>query len=177
MKLFIGLLSLLLFSSCPSDSVYTLSVTALDGTTTSLSGFSGRKLLVFPFTADSSSRQLLLAMDSLQQADADSLVVIGVPALDFDSSLTIPSVTALKDSLGIGLRITQPGYVTKAAGSTQLPVFQWLTSLSHNGHFDRDVNQEGQLFVVDKTGVLYSIIEMNMYRSVFGQVLHVSVSQ
>jgi glutathione peroxidase-family protein len=43
-------------------------------------------------------------------------------------------------------------------GENQHPLFKWLTHLNKNTHFDRDVEETGQLFIISKKGTLYGIL-------------------
>jgi glutathione peroxidase len=154
------ILSGILFLTLPAgDSFYNLSVTAITGTAVSVAGFQGKRVLVVPFNGAQVDWGMLEKLDSLQKQHSDSLAVLAVPALDFDTSVNSASLAHIHDSLGLGLILIQPGYVKKAAGASQLPVFQWLTNNSRNTHFNRDVEADGQVFVISPKGTLYSIIE------------------
>jgi|GEM_PF-3863112 len=170
MKAFLGIL---LFSIAGwwGTSIYDVSFTQLDGTTLNMGAFRGKKLVIFAFNGRNPSRGLLQRLDSVQRANADSVVLIGVPALDLDSTAQAPSLDHLKDSLGLVMYIGHPSYVRKSSGAAQIPLFQWLTSVGQNTHFDRDVEEEGMLFFVNTSGELYAIINNGLSRALLPEIL------
>jgi glutathione peroxidase-family protein len=149
---------------------YSLSFTRLDGTTVSTSGYKGKKVIIYVFNGGHPNLGTLLAMDSIQRSNVDSVVVLAFPALDFDSSVKSRSLKALSDSLGLSLVMAQPCRAKRAAAA-QHPLFSWLTTISANSHFGRDVEDDGMLFVISKQGSLYAVINGGMYPAVLPQVL------
>jgi glutathione peroxidase-family protein len=152
-------------------SFYSLSCTRLDGSMIALSSLQGKKVLLFAFNGSNPNWGMLRAIDSIQKLHADSMSVIAFPALDFDSAVNTIYLGKMHDSLGLHLTFAQPGFVKRKAGQRQLVLFQWLTSMTGNGHFNRDVEKEGQIFVVDGKGTLYSIIEEQTYRWALPKIL------
>ena len=148
----------------PGSGFYSLSCTRLDGSSMALSSLQGKKVLLFAFNGSNPNWGMLKAVDSIQKLHADSMAVIAFPALDFDSAVNATYLGKIHDSLGLGLTFAQPGFVKRQAGQQQLALFQWLTSMTGNGHFNRDVEKEGQIFIVNGKGTLYSIIEEQTYR-------------
>lgn len=170
MKAILGIL-FLAGATWLGTSIYDLSFTRLDGTTVNMGDFRGKKLIVFAFNSRKPDKGLLQRLDSVQRRISDSVVLIAIPALDLDSTSDLPSLTHLKDSLGLVLNIGQPTYVRKASGASQMPLFQWLTSVSQNTHFDRDVEEEGMLFFVNTKGELYSIINNGLSQALLPEIL------
>jgi glutathione peroxidase-family protein len=175
MKLLFSLLLFALFPVRNAGNFFTLSFTRLDGTVVSTSAYQGKRVIVFAFNGAHPNISILHAMDSIQKANPDSLMVLAFPALEFDSSANVQTVTSVRDSMGLSLIIGQPCSVTKASGSAQIPLFQWLTSIQGNGHFSRDVEEEGMMFIVGKRGTLYSVINAGLYTAILPKVLKVSV--
>jgi glutathione peroxidase-family protein len=149
---------------------YGFSFTRLDGSTVSTSSYQGKKVIIYVFNGGHPNRETLLAMDSIQRANADSVVVLAFPALDFDSTAKSGSLKKLSDSLGLSLVIAQPCRAKRGAAA-QHPLFSWLTTVSANTHFGRDVEDDGMLFVISKQGSLYGVINGGMYQAVLPQVL------
>jgi glutathione peroxidase-family protein len=150
---------------------YSFSFTRLDGTAMSTSSYQGKKVIVYVFNGGHPNRATLLAMDSIQRANVDSVVVLAFPALDFDSSANSASLKVLSDSLGLSMVMAQPCRVKRAAAGVQQPLFRWLTTMSANTRFGRDVEDDGMLFVVSKQGSLYGVINGGLYLAVLPQVL------
>lgn len=150
---------------------YSFSFSRLDGTTTSTSAYQGKKVIIYVFNGGNPNRATLLAMDSIQRANVDSVVVLAFPALDFDSSANSGSLKKLSDSLGLSMVMAQPCRVKRSAAGAQQPLFRWLTTTSANTRFGRDVEDDGMLFVISKQGSLYGVINGGLYSAVLPQVL------
>lgn len=170
MKIFI-LAIIIAAASSLNGSFYSFSFTRLDGTAMSTSSYQGKKVIVFVFNGGHPNQTTLLAMDSIQRANVDSVVVLAFPALDFDTSVNSASLKALSDSLGLSMVMSQPCKVKRSAGVAQLPLFHWLTNMSGNTRFGRDVEDDGMLFVISKQGSLYGVINGGLYAAVLPQVL------
>ena len=168
---FIILLLLIASANTPASNFYSFSFTRLDGRTISTSSYQGKKVIVFVFKGGNPNRATLLAMDSIQRANVDSVVVLAFPALDFDSSANSASLKVLSKSLGLSMVMAQPCRVKRSAAGAQQPLFRWLTTASANTHFGRDVEDDGMLFVISKQGSLYGVINGGLYSAVLPQVL------
>ncbi len=177
MKMLTGLLLFMTLPAGYAGNFFTLSFTKLDGTTVSTSDYTGKKVIVFAFNGAHPDLNLLIAMDSIQRAYPDSLQVLAFPALELDSSANSQTVGNLVDSLGLQLVVGSPALVKISSGAGQIPLFTWLTSVQGNGHFDRDMEEEGMLFIVNNTGNLYSILNRGLYRAILPSVLSTATAQ
>jgi hypothetical protein len=83
---------------------------------------------------------------------------IAIPTGEFDGSVKMQDLRELKKNISI--LISQPLNVRKTSGA-QHPLFAWLTKSSENGHFNKDVAGEGQLFFISAKGTLYSVLPGN----------------
>jgi glutathione peroxidase-family protein len=173
------IVAMIIFLNCfiRGASFYNLSYTRLDGTSISLSTYQGKKVIVFPFNGIAPDISMLRYMDSVFRVHQDSVVVLAVPGLEFDSTANSDVLSNLHDSLGLQFTMAQPVKVEKGSGAGQAPLFQWLTTMTINGHFNRDVEAPGQLFVISKKGTLYSVINSTLYRSVLGGVINTTVRE
>lgn len=171
MNYLIGLVALLTLSTPSGGSFYNISFTGLDGSTISTSVYKGKKVVVFAFNGVHPDLGLLSNMDSVQRAGGDSIQVVGIPALDFDSTVSTQRVAQLRDSMGLAMTLGNPVHVGKSTGSAQSALFQWLTSAAQNGHFNRDVEEPGMLFIVSTSGELYGIINNALRQQLLSQVL------
>jgi glutathione peroxidase-family protein len=159
----------------PGSSFYSLSYTRIDGTVIPFSTLQGKKVVLLAFDGIRTDWGLLRAVDSLQKLRPDSLAVIAFPALDFDTGVNVSYLQHIHDSLGLGLPLAAPGYVQRRAGQGQQSVFQWLTTMSQNTHFNRDVEADGQLFIVSGKGTLYAVIQKLAFSMVFPAALRQKV--
>lgn len=177
MKMTIIVVALLAGALSSTSPFYRLSYTSLDGTQVSMFTLTNRKIILFPFKGAHPDVALLRFLDSVGTKNKDSVTILAFPALELDSSATIPAVTRMHDSLGLKLAMAQPSRVQKSAGPAQNPVFQWLTSMDQNKHFNRDVEEEGQLFFISRRGNLYSVINKSAARAVTMRVIQTAVKE
>jgi hypothetical protein len=177
MKILLSVLICIAMAQPTGGGFFNLSFTRLDGTPVATSTFSGKKTIIFAFNGTNPDVGMLQYLDSVLQANADSLAVLAVPGLEFDSTASSLALGRLRDSLGLHLIIAGPALIEKRSGTRQIPLFQWLTTMTSNGHFNRDVEEEGQLFVISGRGTLYSVINAGLYRSVLSRVVHSNVRE
>lgn len=141
-----------------TESIYTHSVTTIEGVHKPLNVYQGKKILVMtlPINRNSSNDSLLHSLDSLKSAHNSSLIIIATPS--YEDGYT----PARKDSLrqwyrsilSMDVIVTEGMYTRKTSGSQQHPLFKWLTDKSRNDHFDRDVTGPKNKFIVWTDGEL-----------------------
>jgi glutathione peroxidase-family protein len=171
MKIFLLSSAILLAVFLWAGSVYDINIELVaSGQPVSLSSFAGKKVIITSFSADNPDTVQLRFLDSLQAADT-SLQIIAVPAIDSSNTFSDQSIANLQDSLLLNFIITKSASVSKDAGSNQQALFHWLTNAAENGHFDADVTGPGQLFIISRSGILYSVLESNVPVAVLTSVL------
>jgi len=47
----------------------------------------------------------------------------------------------------------------KINGTSQHPLLKWVTNKPENGHFEHDVDESGDLFVISETGRLFAVLK------------------
>ncbi|HTN08697.1 hypothetical protein [Agriterribacter sp.] len=148
------------------SSFYNISFESLEGNTISMSSFKGQRVLVFITDGTNPDIRHLSITDSIIKADQVITKVIIIPAIDlsadknvFSSNKLITLFSALEKK---GVIVSKPGKVKKESKTDQHVLLQWLTDLSANGHFNRDVEKDGQVFMISENGVLYGIHEKQL---------------
>ena len=177
MKLIFSLFLILSLSKVVGQGFYGFSYTALNGSTTSTSAFAGKRVIIFAFAGGHPDTSMLRYMDSVYIQRQDSIAVIAFPALDLDSTVTTSGLTNLWASMHLHMNVAQPVAVQKSSGTNQIPLFQWLTTMDQNTHFGRDVESDGQLFVISKKGSLYAVIIKNGGRPVLPGVMSMNTNE
>lgn len=155
------LLLLITLFACPvpfQSDLYNIHFTTLDGQEITMSSFTGKKIVIVPVNGTYADSSLLKKIDTLQKTSPDSLVAIAVPAIDLNAAINESNLVNLQNTLQLNIIISKPGKTAKSAGDDQHPLFKWLTRINENTHFDRDVNEAGQLFIISKNGTLYGIL-------------------
>ena len=171
---YIMAITLLLFAM--QSSIYDVQFQKLNGGNVSMSQFSNKKIIVIAFNAANPNGARLHYLDSLQIADT-SLQVIGVPATDFSGQGNNGSLNSLSNSLSPKFVMSKQALVKKESGVNQQSLFKWLTQVNENGHFDTDAISADQLFIISKTGSLYSVLENGAPNNILIQILNQSVNQ
>ncbi len=142
--------------------IYDFSVPRINGGTQSLSDYQGKRILVITLPVEQSpaADSLLYSLDTLGAARAQTLQIIGVPAIE--DGYTAGNNSALQQwyfsKLGSHVLVTSGLYTRKASGSQQHPLFKWLTTASQNEVFDIDAEGPGFKFFTKQTGELIGVL-------------------
>lgn len=165
---------LIMFSM--QSSIYDIQIDTVEGATAGMASFTGKTIVISPFNALTPDIAWLQHLDSLQMGDT-SLQVIAVPANDFTNAGNDGLLAVLKDSLALNFVMLKSTDVKKDAGNNQNLLLKWLTDVNENGHFDVDVMAEGQMFIVSRNGILYSVLDNDVPENILNQILSQNVSQ
>jgi glutathione peroxidase len=139
--------------------LYQVQCKGIDQQPINLAAFKGKKILIAIIDAGKPNREQLLSLDSLYRQNTGSLAVIAVPVNDFNGTLPQQQLKGLLfDTLKLSFPVTEIGGAQKKQGASQYPLLQWLTHRLQNGHFDQDVEEANQLYVINESGVLYATL-------------------
>lgn len=152
----------LAFSYPRTESIYSISITTIEGQTKSLSEYQGKKILIvtLPIHQNPSNDSLLYSLDSLRQANISSLKIIGVPSYEdgYTPAIKTLLVNWYRTKLDSTITITDGQYTYKASGSYQHPLFKWLTNKTKNGHFGNEVLGPRSKFFIKESGELIAFM-------------------
>ena len=140
------------------QSVYNISFKDIQGNQVTLQSFSGKKMLIAVLDAAHPDEMFLKKLDTLYRNNSSTLQVIAVPVSDFGRAISHKKLTALYNRLQLGFILSQTAKGKKANGAQQHPALYWLTHSISNTHFDNDVEEPGQLFVISETGDLFAVM-------------------
>lgn len=155
MKLLLLCLLRILLQVPAESTFYNIKFETLNGAVMKTSDFSGKKVIIAVLSANAKGVSMVRFLDSLQNY-SQPLAIVVIPTGDFNGNISNKDIKKLAKDLD--LIITKPLKVKKANGSLQHPLFVWLTQAKENSHFDGDVNGEGQVFVINEKGTLYSVL-------------------
>jgi glutathione peroxidase len=172
MNFIITLFASIFFSVFLQSSVYDIQINTLDGNTVSMQTYQNKKIIVTEFDAANPDINELQYLDSLQLQDT-SIVLIAVPATDFSGTNTVENLKSIRDSINSHLIMTLPSGVKKLNGSNQNALFNWITNLNGNGHFDEDVDEADNIYMISRNGTLYSQLKKETPH----QVIEASINQ
>jgi len=137
--------------------IYSQQIQTLTGNTVSLNSYAGKKILIAVCSAQSPDLARLSSLDSLGKKNTTSLQIIVIPVLDMGAAATSVNLKSiLIDSMHLALVIAQAADGTKTAGSNQQALMKWLTDKNSNIHFDNDLQNLSQMFVIGENGLLYA---------------------
>jgi len=163
-KLFFGFVIFILCSFKPASGIYDITLQTIGGPQVNLGTYAGKKIIVLEFDPVNYDASQLLTLDTIQRTNAQ-VQVIAVPAKDFGPA-NLTAIQTVIQNLNLSFIVTKAGYVKKSAGANQQNLFNWLTHVNENTHFDNDADDPGQIFIVNGEGVLYAMLDKGTPNSV-----------
>lgn len=151
-----------LAAAMPPESIYTYSVTSIEGTNKPLTAYQGKKLLIItlPIEQNAFNNQLLHSLDSIRALYSSSLRIIAAPSYEdgYTPALKTSLAQWYRSILGADIIVTEGLYTRKTSGAQQHPLFKWLCDKDRNGHFNNDVDGPGCKFFVWTDGALTGVL-------------------
>jgi glutathione peroxidase len=161
-KLIVIAASFFLLSWGSTESIYTHSVTTIEGVNKPLTAYQGKKMLIItlPMEQNNYNDSLLHALDSMNTAYNGSLTIIAVPSYEdgYNTSIKESLKQWYRSILSNQVIVTEGMYTRKSSGSQQHALFKWLTDKTRNGHFEKDVSGPRNKFVVWTDGGLIGVL-------------------
>jgi glutathione peroxidase len=161
------------FGNAP-DEIYSQPLKNIDGDTIDLSNYSGKKMIIIILPVSSQDTSVSVSDLINMTAQNNSLLIIGVPAIEMGYTDAVK--TELKTrylGLGSNFILSEGMAVKKTSGTAQAPIFQWLTKMEKNQHFNMDVTGIGDKFLVNGKGRLFAVMgpQLKLSNPVLSQVL------
>ncbi|MFD2919976.1 hypothetical protein ACFS6H_09675 [Terrimonas rubra] len=157
---------------CFSQNIFSYSIEKMDGDTTSLSLLRGKKILFAGFSPVSPDVGLLQRLDSIYLQNKTKLEIIAMPLTDFGEGMPDSSIlNLLRRDLKLSFTISKKLRGGKSSEANQHPVTRWLTTVLENGHFNTDITEVGQLFIIDEVGRLFGIFRKNAPMSIINKAI------
>lgn len=151
------------FLQAQNSTVYGLKFKALDKGNINMSDYKSKKIVVVVCDAKKPDQQQLLSLDSLYRNNKKNLSVIAVPVEDFNNNVDEKELKRiLLNQLGISFPITAISKAKKNTGNAQHELLQWLTKKESNKKVDKDVQYDGEIFVLNEKGNLYARLSQKM---------------
>lgn len=145
-----------------TESIYTYSVPAIEGTNYPISNCQGKKILIvtLPLQQNPSTDSVLTSLDTLGLSHINELTIIGVPAVEdgYSAAQQQQLQQWYRSKLGQHIIITSGLFTRKSSGTQQHPLFRWLTTVTENEAFDIDAAGEGYKFFVGTSGRLFAVL-------------------
>jgi glutathione peroxidase len=137
-----------------SESIYKIKINSLQGKPIDLCNYKGKKILFINVASKCGFTPQYKALQELQEAYNDDLVIIGVPCNQFGkqepgNSEEIQQFCEI--NYGVTFLITEK---LNVKGSNQHSLYEWLTKKSINGKQNSTVKWNFQKYLVDEEGEL-----------------------
>lgn len=146
-----------------TSTVFPLKFKAIDKGNIHMNDYKGKKVIVVVCDAVEPDQQQLLSLDSLYQKNKKTLVVIAIPVEDFHSNAEEKKLKKLlQKQLNISFPITAISKAKKNTGNAQHELLQWLTKKESNKKMDKDVQYDGEIFVLNEKGDLYARLNQKL---------------
>jgi len=168
------LLTVLYIFLFPPIGFYDIEFQSLDGKPVSMADYKGKKILVATIDVNKPSARQFAFLDSLQEASKDLQIMI-VPSSD-KSSAGEDEVKEFYRATKSTLLVGQSAKVGKRAGEKQHKLYQWLTNVENNLHFNND-GEAGRYFLVSAKGTLYATMEPGVPDSVILNILKIEFDE
>lgn len=139
----------------PPVSFYTLKMTANNGSETDFAAFKGKKIMLVNTASNCGYTDQYNELQRLYEANQDKLVIIGFPANDFkeqEKGTDEEIAQFCKLNYGVTFPLMKKSQVIK--GTTQNPVFQWLTDSAKNGWNNKQPSWNFSKYLVNENGIL-----------------------
>ena len=144
----------------PSQSLYDLAFTLNSGSSTPLSTYKGKKILIVNTASDCGYTDQYDDLQKLYEQNKDRLVIIGFPANDFKeqekgSDEEIEQFCRL--NYGVTFPLAKKSSVVE--GPDQNPVFKWLTDKNRNGWTNKKPSWNFSKYLVNEQGILVNYFD------------------
>ncbi len=174
MKLILLLIAIISFSFVNPDEVYNQPLKNIDGNTINLNTYRGKKIIFIVLPLSTQDNSVSVSELVNLQAQDDSLIIIGVPSIEMGyTNAATANLKALYANAGANFILAEGMKVKKSSGTAQAPLFQWLTNMTQNQHFNMDVKTTGYKFLVNGKGRLCDVMgpQLRLSNPIINRVL------
>jgi glutathione peroxidase len=152
------------------NNFYDLSVVSSSGNVVSMSAYKGKKLLIVIASPEvlraKTAARYLGKIQSAYPAVSVLILPATVTGVDSATAAEVKQFPRLNNTLYSAATVS-----TKSKQTEQHPLLQWLTRKDSNKHFDRDITDDEQFYVVSESGVLYAALGKGVSDMVLKEVL------
>lgn len=141
----------------PVESIYQISINALDGENLDLSKLKGKKILFVNVASKCGFTPQYEGLQKLHEMHGDKVAIVGVPCNQFASQEPGDSeeiASFCQKNYGVSFQMTEK---VDVKGDDQHPLYTWLTSKTLNGTEDSNVKWNFQKYLIDETGKLIGV--------------------
>ena len=141
------------------QSLYDINLNDIHDNQISLNSFAGKKIVVLVVDATNPDEQQLKMLDTLCRDNINVMHAIAIPVSNFGKGKNNERLAAIFNKLNIAYTVSGISKAKKSDGEGQNKLLRWLTHAELNKHFDKDIEEPGQIFVISETGILYATMK------------------
>ena len=141
--------------SSPITSVYAIPFELINGDTTDLSAYRGKKIVVVNTASDCGYTGQYEELQKLFEQRKDDIVIVGFPANDFkqqEKGSNEEIASFCKKNYGVEFPLAMKTTVVKSVD--QHPIFKWLSDQKQNGWNEQAPSWNFSKYVIDEQGKL-----------------------
>lgn len=168
------LLTILYVFLFPPMGFYDIEFQSLDDRQISMTDYKGKKILIATIDVGKPSARQFAFLDSLQEVSKDLQIMI-IPSSD-QSSANEDQVKEFSRATKSTLLVGKSAKLEKRAGESQHKLYQWLTNVENNLHFNND-GEAGRYFLVSAKGTLYATMEPGVPENVILNILKIEFDE
>jgi len=144
----------------PPQSLYDLTITLNNGSSTPLATYKGKKILFVNTASDCGYTDQYDDLQKLYEENKDRLVIIGFPANDFKEQEK-GSDEEIEQFCRLNYGVTFPlaKKTSVIEGPEQHPVFKWLTDKNKNGWTSKKPSWNFSKYLVNEQGILINYFD------------------
>lgn len=117
-----------------------------------------KKVLFVTCNTNSVDWVFLHKIDSLLYSSSNNIDVVLLPLMDFGKVVSDSGfVKSVNVDNQLDFFISDYLFGRKSFGDKQSYVTKWLTDVNLNGHFNIDITEDGQMFLLDERGSLFGV--------------------
>lgn len=138
-------------------SIYDIKISSIEDETINLNDFKGKKILFVNVASKCGYTPQYAELQKLHEKYKDQLVIIGVPCNQFmgqEPGTNEEIVSFCQKNYGVSFLMTEK---VDVKGSSQHPLYAWLTNKELNGHSDSKVKWNFQKYLVSESGELIDV--------------------
>jgi hypothetical protein len=147
----------LTLSAQPAGDIWNVKFYTIDNYALDMRLCAGKKIVIVSFDASNPNFSLLGGLDSLVRRAGGNMAAIAIPVLDFGEPMQKSLLLSkMRDSLQLAIPVAAISYGKR--GRNQHLLMQWLTTSSKKNHFNINLEQPEEIFIVSTQGLLYGVL-------------------
>lgn len=139
----------------PATSIYTIPFELINGDTTDLSAFKGKKIVIVNTASDCGYTGQYEELQKLYEQKKNEIVIVGFPANDFkqqEKGSNEEIASFCKKNYGVEFPLAMKTTVVKS--TDQHALFKWLSDAKQNGWNEQGPSWNFSKYVIDEEGKL-----------------------